>query len=355
MGQRKKSFLEESVHHRYNPLSGEWVKVSPHRTKRPWDGRREEVRRDPLPAYDENCYLCPGNKRAGGRENPDYKDVFLFDNDFAALLPEVSGETEGFGAGAEADLFRAEPVRGLCKVICFSPRHDLTLAEMPREGVLKVVRAWTEAYRSLGDEPFIRHVQIFENRGEVMGCSNPHPHGQIWAEEKVPVIAEQERLRQTEYFQKHRSRLLSDYLRFEEEKRERLVLETASFVCLVPFWAVWPYEVMILPREKRTSLCELTEGEQKDLAEIIQRLGRRYDNLFSCRFPYSMGIHQSPTDGKRHEGLQMHLHYYPPLLRSATVKKFMVGYEMLGMPQRDITPETAAEALRGLSEELLFS
>lgn len=339
--------LQEHPHRRFNPLLGEWVKVSPHRTKRPWQGQVEKPQLDKLPIYDEHCYLCPGNMRAGGHKNPDYSGTFAFDNDFAALLPDTAGSPLQAGPGG---IIQAETERGICRVICFSPRHDLTLSRMDLASIEEVVHLWTDEYRTLGEKPFINHVQIFENRGTVMGCSNPHPHGQIWAEETIPNIPAKEIAQQRAYYEKHGTSMLLDYLEYELDTRDRVVIQNDSFVILVPFWAVWPFEVMILPRRQVSSLLELTAAEQKDLASIVKRIGIRLDNLFQTSFPYSMGIHQAPTDDREYPMCQMHIHYLPPLLRSSTVRKFMVGYELMAMPQRDITAEESAKRLRELSE-----
>ncbi len=337
--------LQDDPHRRLNPLTGEWVLVSPHRTKRPWQGKVERLPAAQAPEHDPACYLCPGNQRAGGVTNPRYESTFVFVNDFSALLPQ--------GPGGELDregLLVAKSERGLCKVLCFSPRHDLTLARMEVESILPVVEMWTEQYREIGALDFISYVQIFENRGEVMGASNPHPHGQVWANENLPVDAALETARQGEYLASRGRCLLCSYLETERAAGERIVFENTGFVALVPFWAVWPFEVMILPKKHHVSLLSLSPQEKRDLADAVHRLGVRYDNLFETSFPYSMGFHQSPTDGKPHEAWHLHLHYYPPLLRSATVRKFMVGYELLGMPQRDITAEGAAARLRSLPE-----
>ncbi len=338
--------LQEHTHRRFNPLLGEWVKVSPHRTNRPWQGQIEKPQLDDLPSYDEHCYLCPGNMRAGGHKNPDYSGTFAFDNDFAALLPDTTGSPLRTGPGG---IIQAETDRGICRVICFSPRHDLTLSRMDLASIEEVVHLWTDEYRTLGEKPFINHVQIFENRGTAMGCSNPHPHGQIWAEETIPNIPAKEIAQQRAYYEKHGTSMLLDYLEYELDTRDRIVIQNDSFVVLVPFWAVWPFEVMILPRRQVSSLLELTAAEQKDLASIVKRIGIRLDNLFQTSFPYSMGIHQAPTDDREYPMCQMHIHYLPPLLRSATVRKFMVGYELMAMPQRDITAEESAKRLRELS------
>lgn len=337
--------LQEQPHRRYNPLSQEWVKVSPHRTKRPWQGQVEKPSLDKRPPYDPQCYLCPGNSRAGGEKTPKYTDTYVFDNDFAALLPDTPDDSF-----IEGDLFKAESDRGICRVICFSPRHDLTLALMEPQAIRKVVDLWTEQYRELGAKDFIKHVQIFENRGAMMGCSNPHPHGQIWAEKSVPDLPRREGEGQREYLKRHSVPLLADYLKKEESKGERIIFQNDSFTALVPFWAVWPFETMILPRKPVRSLLDMDDAMKNDLSQALKRMCVRFDNLFSTSFPYSMGIHQSPTDGEAHPEWQFHIHFMPPLLRSATVKKFMVGYELMAMPQRDITAEGSARRLRELSD-----
>jgi UDPglucose--hexose-1-phosphate uridylyltransferase len=338
-------YLQEDPHRRYNPLTGEWVKVSPHRTKRPWQGQVEDGTPEKRPEYDPKCYLCPGNERAGGVRTEQYKATHVFDNDFAALLSNTDQNELN-----EAPFIKARTERGICRVICFSPRHDLTLSLMERESVTGVVKTWQEQFRDLAKRDFINHIQIFENRGAVMGCSNPHPHGQIWAEELIPDLPRKELENQEAYFAEYGRPLLEDYLNYELKTGERLVFSNRSFVALVPFWAVWPYEVMILPRNQHGDITTLSLEETADLADALVRMGIRFDNLFKTSFPYSMGLHQKPTDGQAWKGCRFHLHYFPPLLRSATVKKFMVGYEMLGMPQRDITAEMAAAKLRECPE-----
>ena len=319
--------------------------MSPHRAQRPWQGQTEAEAGATRPSYDPHCYLCPGNTRAGGVRNRDYADTFVFDNDFGALLSDTP---DGEARAGELMIARAE--RGICRVICFSPRHDLTLAEMEIAAIRRVVDLWTEQYRELGSLDFINHVQIFENKGEVMGCSNPHPHGQIWAQSSIPGEPAKELAHQRAYWRAHTATLLGDYLRQELEARTRIICENEGFVALVPFWATWPFEAMVLCRRRVPSLSEMDDGEKDALADILKRLTSRYDNLFRTSFPYSAGFHQAPTDGQDHPEWDFHIHFYPPLLRSATVKKFMVGYEMLGNPQRDITPEASAERLRALPD-----
>lgn len=336
--------LSDHPHRRLNPLTGEYVLVSPHRAKRPWQGKQETPAPEDRLSHDPTCYLCPGNERVGGETNPKYTGTYVFPNDFQAILPDGPHVAEVCGEG----LFQAQSVRGSCRVICYSPRHDLTLAEMAPDEIEQVVTLWQEQTEELGREHM--WVQLFENRGEVMGCSNPHPHGQVWAENVLPNEAVREDARQREYFEAHGRSLLLDYVEQEIEKGERIIIQNDDFVALVPFWAVWPYEAMILPRTSAQRLTDLSEAGVRNLAQCLKGLLVRYDNLFACSFPYSMGWHQAPfvDGGTRH--WQVHAHFYPPLLRSATVKKFMVGYEMLGEAQRDLTPEQAAERLRSLSD-----
>ncbi len=343
----------DTPHRRLNPLTGEWVLVSPHRARRPWLGQVEKVPPENLPAYDPACYLCPGNKRAEGRANPAYRSTYVFDNDFPALLvPEGSpyGDS-GHQKGIPSDLFAAQPESGLCRVVCFSPRHDLTLPELSQVQVEAVVRAWTEQTLDLGQKEFISYVQVFENKGALMGCSNPHPHSQIWASSSIPNEPAKELTAQSAYLEKHGTCLLCGYLDAEQQHGERLVASNENFVAVVPFWAVWPFEVLLGSTRHFSSLTDLGPGEVSSLADILRRITARYDNLFEISFPYSMGFHQAPVDGGAYPAAHFHVHFYPPLLRSATVRKFMVGYEMLGMPQRDLTPETAAKRLRSLGEK----
>lgn len=331
-------------HRRYNILTGEWVLVSPHRTKRPWQGKVEQLPADNRPDYDPSCYLCPGNTRMGGTVNPDYSETYVFKNDFGALLDNTTD------ANYEKGLLQAKGENGICKVICFSPNHSLTIPEMKTEELEKVVETWIREYKELGQLDFINHVQIFENKGAMMGCSNPHPHGQIWAQSSIPEVTLKKTKNQKRHFKKNKSGLLADYLAQELALRERIIVENEDFVALVPFWAVWPYETMIIPRRKMPNIAALNEAEKKSFAHILKELTTRMDNIFNCSFPYSAGIHQSPTDGKKHKAWHWHMSFYPPLLRSATVKKFMVGYEMFANPQRDISAEQAAEKMRNASD-----
>ncbi|MGH7483393.1 MAG: UDP-glucose--hexose-1-phosphate uridylyltransferase [Longimicrobiales bacterium] len=341
-----RSVRDESPHRRLNILTDEWVLVSPGRDRRPWRGRVEQHPSDEArPEYDAGCYLCPGNTRAGGATNPPYEGVHVFDNDFAALRPDAPELDLDVGG-----LLRARGEPGVCRVICFSARHDLTLPEMDVAAIREVVDVWTLEYAELGARPSIDWVQIFENKGELMGCSNAHPHGQIWGQSSVPLEPWKETRRMRAHFDRHGRSLLGDYLRLELELRERVVCENEGFVALVPFWALWPFETLVVSREHRRSLVDLGSGERDALADVLKRLTTRYDNLFETSFPYSAGIHQAPTDGAEHPEWHLHMHFYPPLLRSATVKKFMVGYEMFGEPQRDFTPEVAAARLSELED-----
>jgi UDPglucose--hexose-1-phosphate uridylyltransferase len=333
----------ERPHRRLNILNGEWVLVSPHRAKRPWQGQVEKTNQVDLPRYDPTCYLCPRNSRVGDTiTNPDYKQTFVFDNDFAALLPPV----DGMDTSMKEVLFQAEADDGLCRVICFSPRHDQSLPELELVDAAAVVQTWSDQTADLGGREFINYVQVFENKGAVMGCSNPHPHSQVWATRHIPNEPAKEMLHQRAYFEQYGSTLLGDYLKAEQSSGERIVAINNDFTALVPFWAVWPFEVLVIAHRPVASLPELTTEEVRGMADILQQVTVRYDNLFEISFPYSMGFHQKPSDGKDYTSWQLHAHFYPPLLRSATVKKFMVGFEMLGMPQRDITPEAAAARLR---------
>lgn len=338
----------EHPHRRLNPLTGEYVLVSPHRMKRPWLGQVEKTLPDQRPSYDPTCYLCPGNERAGGIKNPLYESTFVFDNDFAALLADTPGATT-----AVHPLLRTQSVRGACRVLCFSPRHDLTLPEMPLPEIRQVVDVWAAQTTELGRQ--YRWVQVFENKGAIMGCSNPHPHGQIWALSDLPNEAWKEDRQQRAYWAENGRSLLLDYAELEQQQGERLVCANAHWLAVVPFWAVWPFELLLLPRRPVLRLPDLTDAERDALADLLKQTLTKYDNLFQTSFPYSMGWHGAPTpqpddppDDFAH--WQLHAHIYPPLLRSATVKKFMVGFEMLGEAQRDLTAEQAAARLRDLPE-----
>ena len=338
--------LTDHPHRRYNPLLDEWILVSPQRAKRPWQGQNEVISDEKKPEYDETCYLCPGNERINGGTNPKYESCYVFDNDFPALLKnEVSFDLQ------QEDLFKINPERGINRVICFSPKHNITLAEMQVPEIENVIKVWKEQYLELGAIDYINHVQIFENKGSVMGCSNPHPHGQIWAQSSLPTQVKKTQDNLLKYYQKTGKSLLKDYVDNELQKKERIIAENEHFVLLVPFWATWPYETMIISKRHFSNIAEITEEEIKSYAEMIHIITVKYDNLFKTSFPYSAGIHQAPTDGLSHDEWHFHMHFYPPLLRSATVKKFMVGYELLAEAQRDLTAEQSAEILRNLSTQ----
>jgi UDPglucose--hexose-1-phosphate uridylyltransferase len=327
-------------HRRYNPLTGQWILVSPHRTQRPWQGKQETVTGPDRPAHDPDCYLCAGNARAGGQRNSQYTDTFVFDNDYPALLA-ASGEAT---SDTDDPLFQSSPVEGTCRVICFSPRHDLTLPRMSVKAIRRVVDVWADQTTELGER--FRWVQVFENKGAVMGCSNPHPHGQIWASDQLPEIPAAEDVCQTKYFKQHGRPLLLDYGDRETDYGTRVVVESDHWIAVVPYWATWPFETLLLPRRHVGRMDDLNADERDDLADTLKALLTRYDNLFETSFPYSMGWHQTPFLQSDTSHWQLHAHFFPPLLRSATVKKFMVGYEMLAEPQRDLTPEQAAAQLR---------
>lgn len=335
---------KEHSHTRLNILTGDWILVSPHRMKRPWQGKVESLPADNRPSYDPACYLCPGNKRSDGTVNPAYTDAYVFTNDFSALLPDTPD-----GGENEQGLLVSNSERGICRVICFSPDHSLTLPVMEEEAIVKVVQLWKKEFSDLAQNEHIKYIQIFENKGEIMGCSNPHPHGQIWASSSVPLELTKETTQQKNYFEQHGKSLLAAYLDVELQKRERIVMENEHFVALVPYWAVWPYETMIISKRHVQTVAQFTAEEEMALAQILKQLTCKYDNLFNVSFPYSGGMHQAPVNDGAHPEWHWHMHFYPPLLRSATVKKFMVGYEMLANPQRDITPEMAAATLQQLS------
>lgn len=338
--------INEDPHRRYNPLINEWVLVSPHRSKRPWQGQNETVTSDTLPEYDATCYLCPENIRANGMTNPNYENCFVFDNDFAAMKQEEIY----FEEPNKATFFKSKPERGISRVVCFSPKHNLTLPEMEIADIEKIIATWKAEYIELGNYDYINYVQIFENKGSVMGCSNPHPHGQIWAQSSLPTQVEKTQKSLENYYTKNKTSLLKDYINEELKKKERIVLENEHFVALVPFWAIWPYEILLVSKRHFGNIIAMTNEESTAFASILKGITIKYDNLFETSFPYSSGIHQTPTDRVAHPEWHFHMHFYPPLLRSATVKKFMVGYEMMGEAQRDINPEKSAEILRNLSD-----
>ncbi|MCP4296167.1 MAG: UDP-glucose--hexose-1-phosphate uridylyltransferase [Proteobacteria bacterium] len=330
-------------HRRFNPLSGEWLLLSPHRSSRPWEGAMETEEKESRPSYSENCYLCPGNARANQIRNHSYQGTYVFDNDFPAMMPSNDHFSEN-----EEGLFQMETVKGTSRVICYSERHDLTLAELELEEIRQVVELWAKQSKELGK--IYKWVQIFENKGALMGCSNHHPHGQVWASDFVPEIPATEEVQQSQYLKKHKQVLLLNYLQMEERKKERIIYQNETWVCLVPYWAIWPFETLILPKKHTLRLEDLSNVQKEGLTELMKVLLAKYDNIFSTSFPFSMGWHSAPNNQQDNEHWQLHAHYYPPLLRSVSVRKFMVGYEMLSNAQRDITPEAAAEMIRKQSE-----
>lgn len=328
-------------HRRRNALTGDWVLVSPHRAKRPWLGQTEKEAPAAASDYDASCYLCPGNSRMGGEQNPDYSAVYVFNNDFAALRPETPT------AEVKDEFFALQAERGLCRVVCFSPNHNITLAQMSVPQIQAVIDTWAEQSEEIGRQhPW---VQIFENKGATMGCSIPHPHCQIWAQDHAPTLLEREQQHQTDYYGRHGRPLLLDYGEREQAQGQRLVVENELWQVLVPYWAAWPFETLLLPKFPVARISELNNVQRRSLADIVAQLTIRYDNLFECAFPYSMGWHSAPFDQRSHREWQLHAHFYPPLLRSASVRKFMVGYEMMAEAQRDLTPEQAAQLLRAAS------
>lgn len=333
----------EHPHRRYNPLIGEWLLVSPQRTQRPWQGKEETKAEETDLPYDPGCYLCPGNQRANGEKNPRYSGTFVFTNDFAALTPDTPDITT-----KPHPLFRARAVRGTCRVICYSPDHGKTMSQLNSDHILAIVNAWTEELLALGKTyPW---VQIFENKGALMGCSNPHPHGQIWATDSLPIMAVKKHRQQARYLAAKGEALLLAYAREEVARAERLVMANPDWIVVVPYWAVWPFETLLLPLAPVRHLHELNRRQRENLARILKLLTTRYDNLFQTRFPYSMGWHGAPFDGKENRHWQLHAQFLPPLLQSASVRKFMVGYELLAEVQRDLTAEQAASRLRHLSD-----
>ncbi|WP_298265079.1 UDP-glucose--hexose-1-phosphate uridylyltransferase [uncultured Lutibacter sp.] len=336
------TYLKEQPHKRFNILTGEWVLVSPHRTKRPWQGKQEVTEPKDKISYDSECYLCPTNKRINGVKNDDYKSTYVFSNDFGALM----NNSEKFSY--KKGLLRAEGEIGICKVVCFSPNHSLSIPDLEISEIEKVIETWQQEYSLLGNLKNINYVQIFENKGAIMGCSNPHPHGQIWAQYSIPTEIQKKTATQKEFYQKNGTSLLKTYLEEELKEQTRIISENKHFVTLIPFWAVWPYEAMIIPKQAMPNIKNLTDDQKNSFAQQLKLLTQKYDALFNTSFPYSAGIHQAPTNKMVYEEWHWHMSFYPPLLRSATVKKFMVGYEMFAMPQRDITAELAAEKLRSL-------
>ncbi len=335
------------THRRYNPLTGDWVLVSPHRTQRPWQGQEELTTKDERPDYDPACYLCPGNSRSNGSVNPNYDAPYAFTNDYSALT-EQTPELRTTNS-----LFQIKSEKGICRVVCYSKNHSLTIAQMATAAVKKVVDLWIQEYKQLGANPEINHVQIFENKGSIMGCSNPHPHGQIWAQNSIPSIPKKKQDHQIEYFLHNRSTLLEDYSQKELKKNERVIFENDHFICLVPFWAVWPYETYLIPKKPTPNIASLNEEGRYAFAHAYGTITKIYDQLFHHSFPYSAGIHQAPTDGLNHPEWHWHMIFHPPLLRSATIKKFMVGYEMFGDPQRDITAEQSASRLKAIYNNII--
>jgi UDPglucose--hexose-1-phosphate uridylyltransferase len=335
--------FKNSSHRRKNILTGEWVLVSPHRTKRPWQGMQEQAKELKTLKYDPNCYLCPGNTRANNEINPDYKNTYSFINDFSAILDV---KIENF----KDNLLEAHTESGICKVLCYSPNHSLTMPQMDESEIVSIIKLWQKEYKDLGSIENINNIQIFENKGESMGCSNPHPHGQIWAQKSIPTEILKKQNNFKKFYENNNQSMLLVYIKKELELKERIIFENESFVALVPFWAVWPYESIIITKNHRKSILELNEKEVTDYANILKILTTKYDNLFQTSFPYSTGIHQAPTNNEQNKEWHMHMSFYPPLLRSSNIKKFMVGYEMFGEPQRDITPEQAAESLRNCSK-----
>ena len=330
-------------HRRFNPLTGQWVLVSPHRAKRPWQGQVEKAAPDDRHAHDPDCFLCAGNTRVNGEKNPDYQGTFVFTNDFAALMTDTPASPQ-----SEDPLFQCESARGTSRVICFSPDHSKTLPELPVPAIRQVIDTWCEQVAELSKDYV--WVQVFENKGAAMGCSNPHPHGQIWANSFIPNELAREEQTQKQWLTDKRTPMLLDYAQKEQQSGERTVVETEHWIAVVPYWAAWPFETLLLPKAHVRRLTELSDEQKQDLALALKQLTSRYDNLFQCSFPYSMGWHGAPFTEDDMEYWQLHAHFYPPLLRSATVRKFMVGYEMLAETQRDLTPEQAAERLRAVSD-----
>ncbi len=332
----------EHPHRRYNPLIDEWVLVSPHRAKRPWQGQVEQLDEQQMPAHDKSCFLCAGNTRINGEVNDNYTSTFVFTNDFAAIKQDTPV------VKTDDPLFKMATEQGESRVICFSPDHSKTLPQLSIKEISSIVDTWQEQCVELGEK--YSWVQIFENKGSVMGCSNPHPHGQIWAQQQLPTLVMKKQKAQQTYFDLHKSNLLQDYVAREINNEQRLVVKNDDWLVVVPYWAAWPFETLLLPRFKVSRITELTSQQKLSLADILKKITIKYDNLFKCSFPYSMGWHGAPFDGQQHDEWTLHASFFPPLLRSATVRKFMVGYEMMAEAQRDLTAEQAAERLRNLSD-----
>jgi UDPglucose--hexose-1-phosphate uridylyltransferase len=330
----------EHPHRRYNPLIDEWVLVSPHRAKRPWQGQVEKLDEQEKPSYDPHCFLCPGNTRINGEVNDDYQSTYVFTNDFAA----IKHDTPSFSS--DDPLFKMATEQGESRVICFSPDHSKTLPELTVKEISNVVATWQAQCQELGQKYL--SVQVFENKGSVMGCSNPHPHGQIWAQQQLPSLVMKKQQAQQRYFAQYSRNLLQDYVVREVENKERIVVVNDDWLVVVPYWAAWPFETLLLPRFSVSRITELNDIQKQSLAKIIKQITIKYDNLFNCSFPYSMGWHGAPFDGQKHDEWTLHASFFPPLLRSATVRKFMVGYEMMAEAQRDLTAEQAAQRLRDL-------
>ena len=343
----------DQTHRRLNPLTNEWVLVSPHRALRPWQGQTEAPPQSHIPSYDPSCYLCPGNKRNSGKTNARYTGTFVFTNDTPALLPQEKKSVSSLQKKNTNELFVEEPVFGTCEVVCYSPDHGKTMATMTEKEIDAVITTWQERYKKLGSNKETVYVQIFENKGAMMGCSQPHPHNQIWTMSVIPNEPAKELAAQKVYEQNHHSLLLLDYVKQELQKKERILFTNDSFVVLVPYWAIWPFQTMIVPRTQVSAINDLSKKQISHLSNALSMLTKTYDGLFGVSFPYSMGIHQAPTDGKRHDYQTMHMEFYPPLLRSATVKTHMVGYELIAMPQRDITAEKAAAKLREVLQTIV--
>jgi UDPglucose--hexose-1-phosphate uridylyltransferase len=331
----------EHPHRRYNPMTDEWVLVSPHRATRPWQGQVEQVDEQVKPPHEAGCFLCAGNTRINGEVNPLYRQTYIFANDFAALKPDTVKFVQ------DDPLFKMCTEQGVSRVICFSPDHSKTLPQLSIDELTHVVQAWQQQTIELGKD--YQWVQVFENKGAVMGCSNPHPHGQVWAQNQLPTLVSKKQNAFLNYYQQYGTNMLADYAARELAEASRIVVSNEDWIVVVPYWAAWPFETLVIPIFVIQNMTELTHKQQTSLADIIQQITIRYDNLFSCSFPYSMGWHGAPFDDKKHPEWTLHASFFPPLLRSATVKKFMVGYEMMAESQRDLTPEQAAQQLRDVS------